>query len=85
MLLQHLEAYLMDDQDHDMFEDGDPWDYIVNMAATLEKLILAHNDLAEESIKMRKKITILTARVEELKAIAINEAHSVGNIQRPKQ
>lgn len=75
----------MDDQDHDMFEDGDPWDYIVNMAATLEKLILAHNDLAEESIKMRKKITILTARVEELKAIAINEAHSVGNIQRPKQ
>ena len=67
-----------------MFEDGDPWDYIVNMAATLEKLIVAHNDMADETIRLRKKISVLEARVQELKALTINE-NSLYNTQRPKQ
>lgn len=67
----------------EMFPDGDPWDILVNVTATLERLIIAHNDLADETQKLRKKVAILSARVEELKAIAINEGYSLDRPKRP--
>ena len=66
-----------------MFDNGDPWDHILNVTATLEKLIVAHNNLIEDVINMRKKQTLLDARMQELKRLLIDE-DGIHNIQRPK-
>jgi len=63
--------------DNEIFEDGDPWDHIVNLTMTLEKLIVAHNDIADEYVKLRKKITRLSAQVEELRRLTINDRNGL--------
>ena len=70
--------------DNDMFEEGDPWDHILNVTATLEKLIVAHNNLTDDVLNMRKKQKILDARMQELRRLLVNE-DSLHHIQRPKQ
>lgn len=63
--------------ENDMFEDGDPWDHILNVTATLEKLIVAHNKLADDMQKIAKKQSVLDARMQELRRLVINEGRNL--------
>lgn len=66
---------------NNMFENGDPWDHMLNVTATLENLIVAHNNLTEDMRKVLKKQAILEARLQEIKRLTVNE-HSMDNIKR---
>lgn len=70
-------------KDNDMFEDGDPWDLIVNVTATLERLILAHNNLNDDVRNLVKKQAVLDARLQEIRRLIIDE-NCMDNIKRTK-
>lgn len=57
--------------EHDMFEDGDPWDHIVQMTITLEKLVLHHNEMVDKVLKLEKQCAIYRAQIKELKTVLI--------------
>lgn len=69
--------------DNDMFENGDPWDLILNVTATLERLIVAHNNLNDDVRKLVKKQAVLDARLQEIRRLIIDE-HCMDNIKRTK-
>jgi hypothetical protein len=75
--------WYMAKKDNDMFENGDPWDLIVNVTATLERLILAHNNLNDDVRKIVKKQAVLDARMQEIRRLIIDE-HFMDNIKRTK-
>lgn len=64
-----------------IFDNGDPWDLLLSITANLERLIKAHNALVEDVEKLKKKNSVLTARVDELKRIAI-DGHSLDSAKR---
>lgn len=53
--------------DDEIYDNGTPWDYVVNLGHLVDTLVTAHNKLAEDHEKQIKKIKILQARVEELR------------------
>ena len=57
--------------DNNIFEDGDPWDHIMQMTANMEQLIKSHNDLVEEVLRHKNQITIQRAQIKEMKTVLL--------------
>ena len=57
---------------NDLFENGDPWDHILELTANLQKVIVSHNELAVEVIRQRDLNVIARAQIIEMKTILLN-------------
>lgn len=70
--------------ENELFENGDPWDHILHLTATVERLIVAHNNLISDFQKISKKQKITDAQLQEIRRLLIDEGYSLDNIQRTK-
>lgn len=59
------------ENENEIFGEGDPWDHFLNMTATLERLIVAHNKLHVDHQNLVKRVKILDARLEEMRRILL--------------
>lgn len=62
---------MIDDNDN-MFDQGTPWDYVTSLGMLVDRLVTAHNELANDHEKAIKKITRLEAKVEEIRRKQFN-------------
>ena len=51
----------------DIFENGTPWDYVVDLGRLVDKLVEAHNQLAEDHERLVQRTALLEARLDELR------------------
>lgn len=56
----------MDDGER-IFDNGTPWDYVVDLGHLVDRLVTAHNKLAEDHEKLIKRQKILEAKIQELR------------------
>lgn len=55
------------DDDERIFDNGTPWDYVVDLGNLVDKLVVAHNKLAEDHEKLIQRQKILEAKIQELR------------------
>jgi hypothetical protein len=58
-------------KENEIFGETDPWDHILKLTATLERLIVAHNKLHTDYQQLIKKQKILDARQEEMRRLLL--------------
>lgn len=58
----------MHDDDEKLINEGsDPWTLLVNATIMIERLVLAHNELAEDHEKVVRGLKRAEAKIEELR------------------